>query len=59
MWYKQVLAQVGGGVNFSEEIEPKDTLDNPNNYKIDEIREVDNEPAGLYDGICWLTVHIE
>ena len=48
MWYKQVLAQVGGGVNFSEESSPKDTLDNLSGYKIEEIRDVDSQPAGLY-----------
>jgi len=49
MWYKQVLAQIGGGVNLTEETRPKDTLDSSSNNKIDEIRDVDNEPAGLYD----------
>lgn len=45
MWYKQVLAQFGGGVNFSEE----EKVDSQNYSEIDNIRDVDNEPAGLYD----------
>ena len=45
MWYKQVLAQFGGGVNFSKE----QKVDSQNNSEIDNIRDVDNEPAGLYD----------
>ena len=51
MWYKQVLAQFGGGVNWPDE-KPIDTLDSENHYKIDEIRDVDNEPAGLYDELA-------
>jgi hypothetical protein len=45
MWYKQVLAQFGGGVNFSEE----EKVDSKNVSEIDKIRDVDNKPAGLYD----------
>ena len=45
MWYKQVLAQVGGGVNFSGE----QISDSPDSFEIDKIRDVDNKPAGLYD----------
>jgi hypothetical protein len=45
MWYKQVLAQVGGGVNFSGE----QASDSPDSFEIDKIRDVDNKPAGLYD----------
>jgi hypothetical protein len=45
MWYKQVLAQFGGGVNFSEE----EKVDSQNDSEIDNIRDVDNQPAGLYD----------
>jgi hypothetical protein len=45
MWYKQVLAQFGGGVNFSEE----EKVDSQNNSEIDNIKDVDKEPAGLYD----------
>jgi hypothetical protein len=36
MWYKQVLAQVGGGVSFSGE-KPADSIDSNNHQKIDEI----------------------
>jgi hypothetical protein len=45
MWYKQVLAQVGGGVNFSGE----QISDSPDSFEIDKIRDVDDKPAGLYD----------
>ena len=45
MWYKQVLAQYGGGVNFSEN-NAKQYESEP---KIDEIEGVDNKPSGLYD----------
>ena len=34
MWYKQVLAQVGGGVSFSGE-KPADSIDSNNHQKID------------------------
>ena len=51
MWYKQVLAQIGGGVNLSED-KPLDTIDSTSKSKIDEIRDVDNEPAGLYDELA-------
>ena len=51
MWYKQVLAQVGGGVSFSGE-KPADSIDSNNHQKIDEVRDVDNEPAGLYDELA-------
>ena len=45
MWYKQVLAQIGGGVN----LEGEEKFDSKNPSEIDKIRDVDNEPAGLYD----------
>jgi hypothetical protein len=45
MWYKQVLAQVGGGVNLSGE----EKSDSPHSFEIDKIRDVDAQPAGLYD----------
>jgi hypothetical protein len=45
MWYKQVLAQFGGGVNFSEE----EKVDTQNEPEINKIKDVDNKPAGLYD----------
>jgi hypothetical protein len=51
MWYKQILAQFGGGVNWPDE-KPVDALDSENHYKIDEISDVDNEPAGLYDELA-------
>ena len=38
MWYKQVLAQFGGGVNFSEE----EKVDSKNVSEIDKIREIYN-----------------
>jgi len=45
MWYKQVLAQFGGGINFSE----KENVDSQNEPEINKIKDVDNKPAGLYD----------
>jgi hypothetical protein len=45
MWYKQVLAQVGGGINFSGE----QKNDSQEEFEIDKIRDVDDKPAGLYD----------
>jgi hypothetical protein len=45
MWYKQVLAQIGGGVNLSGE----NTDQSTSQPEIDEIKGVDNKPAGLYD----------
>ena len=45
MWYKQVLAQVGGGVN----LEGVEKFDSAKPSDIDNIRDVDSEPAGLYD----------
>lgn len=45
MWYKQVLAQFGGGINFSgQNIEDKSS-----SPEIDEIEIVNNKPAGLYN----------
>ena len=52
MWYKQVLAQFGGGVDFSAETQAKDTLGNSSDFEIDKIRDVDNKPAGLYDELA-------
>lgn len=48
MWYKQVLAQIGGGVILPNQ-EPVDRIDADNHQKIDEVRDVDKQPAGLYD----------
>jgi hypothetical protein len=48
MWYKQVLAQVGGGVNMSGE----NSDNNSSQPEIDEIEGVDNKPAGLYDELA-------
>ena len=45
MWYKQVLAQIGGGVN----LEGVEKYDFKKPSEIDKIRDVDNQPAGLYD----------
>jgi hypothetical protein len=52
MWYKQVLSQFGGGVISPGQDEPKDTIDNSSDFEIDKIRNVDNEPAGLYDELA-------
>ena len=52
MWYKQVLAQFGGGVDFSGETQAKDSLDSSSDFEIDKIRDVDNQPAGLYDELA-------
>jgi len=52
MWYKQVLAQFGGGVDFSGETQVKDSLDSSSDFEIDKIRDVDNQPAGLYDELA-------
>jgi hypothetical protein len=48
MWYKQVLAQVGGGVNMSGE----NSDNNSSQPEIDEIKGVDSKPAGLYDELA-------
>jgi hypothetical protein len=45
MWYKQVLAQVGGGVNLAA----GDSVDSQESSEINKIKDVDNKPAGLYD----------
>jgi hypothetical protein len=45
MWYKQVLAQVGGGVNLSGE-NTDQSIPQP---EINKIKGVDDKPAGLYD----------
>jgi hypothetical protein len=45
MWYKQVLAQVGGGVNLAG----GDNIVSQVATEIDKIKDVDNKPAGLYD----------
>ena len=52
MWYKQVLSQFVGGVISPGQDEPKDTIDNSSDFEIDKIRNVDNEPAGLYDELA-------
>ena len=48
MWYKQVLAQVGGGVNFTG----TDNIDSENTFEIDKIKDVDDKPVGLYDELA-------
>jgi len=45
MWYKQVLAQFGGGVNWSGE----EKNDSSPDTQIDNIRDVDDQPDDLYD----------
>jgi hypothetical protein len=49
MWYKQVLSQFGGGVISPGQNESKDTVDSQSGFGIDDISDVDNQPAGLYD----------
>jgi hypothetical protein len=50
MWYKQVLAQFGGGVNWPDENPDQETsrqeYDEP---EINKIMGIDEKPAGLYD----------
>ena len=48
MWYKQVLSQFGGGVNLSGQNNDQSTIQ----PKIDEIKAVDEKPAGLYDELA-------
>ena len=48
MWYKQILAQVGGGVNLSGENTDQSTTQ----PEIDKIKDVDDKPAGLYDELA-------
>ena len=48
MWYKQVLAQVGGGVNLSGE-NTDQSIPQP---EINKIKGVDDKPAGLYDELA-------
>lgn len=49
MWYKQVLAQFGGGVNFPDERNDQENLSSQESEpEIYEIDSVDNKPAGLY-----------
>ena len=45
MWYKEVLAQFGGGVSWPGE----NSDQNSSHPEIDEIEGVDQKPAGLYD----------
>jgi len=45
MWYKQVLAQFGGGVNFSGD----EKVNSQNASEIDNISDVDNKLVVLYD----------
>ena len=48
MWYKQVLAQYGGGIDWSGENSDQQAP----HSEIDEIKGVDNKPAGLYDELA-------
>jgi hypothetical protein len=53
MWYKQVLAQFGGGVNWPDEKPDQET--SHQEYaepEINKIEDVDNKPAGLYDELA-------
>ena len=43
MWYKQVLAQFGGGVDFSGETQAKDSLDSSSDFEIDNFIELQKE----------------
>lgn len=47
MWYRKSFSQVGGGVDFSKE----KTEQNPQS-DIDVIKDIDNEPMGLYDELA-------
>jgi len=50
MWYKQVLAQFGGGVNWPDENKGQESLNQKNDEpEIYNIVDVDSKPAGLYD----------
>ena len=50
MWYKQVLAQFGGGVNWPDENKGQESSNQKNDEpEIYNIEDVDNKPAGLYD----------
>ena len=53
MWYKQVLAQFGGGVNWPDESMSQESSNQKNNEpEIYNIEDVDNKPAGLYDELA-------
>lgn len=47
MWYRRVVSQFGGGVDFSKD----NSADNPI-AGIDVVDDVDNEPMGLYDELA-------
>lgn len=49
MWYKEVLAQLGGGLSWPDENMSKDSELSSPSFEIDKIRDVDSKPAGLYD----------
>ena len=49
MWYKQVLAQFGGGVNWPDENTSQENTYQQTEPEIDEIKDVDSMPDGLYD----------
>ena len=46
MWYRKVVSQFGGGVDFSREESTEPYAE------IDEVQDVDNQPMGLYDELA-------
>lgn len=46
MWYRRVVSQIGGGVNFSQ-----NSSDEPE-AGIDIVDDVDSQPMGLYDELA-------
>lgn len=53
MWYKKVLAQFGGGVNWPDENTGQEySQQESSEPEIDQVEDVDNEPAGLYDELA-------
>lgn len=46
MWYRKVISQFGGGVNFSQN--SSDNLE----AGIDIVKDVDSQPMGLYDELA-------
>lgn len=46
MWYRKVVSQFGGGVDFSREESAEPYAE------IDEVQDVDNQPMGLYDELA-------
>ena len=46
MWYRKVISQYGGGVNFSQ------NSSNDTEAGIDIVDDIDSEPMGLYDELA-------